>query len=1662
MKLKLSNKLDLRRDIFGGLMKIIFLLLTVTLSIQTYAHEKGKKNDHHNTRHHKINLDLSLIPYFKQDQKKCETPCTVTFDASKSKAIGKSKIKYFHFDFGDGEKITSRDPVVTHTYLTSPSGRKKYFKISLQLENDKGRLSLTKSSKVKVASSGVDSNLPPISDFSYLPNVPDVNEIILLKSLSSDDTGISSYEWFISDGRSFNGQTVGVHFTAPGVYTVIHRVTDLQGLISESMLQITVKSAMKYFKDGLIKQLEGLDINKFNPIDLQVRMTLNESLIKMSEELFITINDSSLPIENIIFEGNTLLFNLKAKEGRNSVEVSGIGIDGHLTSDAFEFYSGSKNVNFRTLNSAENGTLKVYPFEESSFKQEFKTQNGYIVLENVPKENIVFESVSNFGSAVRVLHRIESDIDIEMIPFSPLSHIDNNDFATGLDGWEVQGGIPERSYKVSQGQEVYEDFDLSVSTDETNHVIIQRSFNSNVSNNFITVEYNYVSLMDDEYLVATLFNKTTGLLKTEFMSGKHQKYDLRNVSPHSYLISVFSNNPTDIIHFTLERVPAEQISLSPMLNRSMISPLNTTSRQGGVEIVKTDTRRRFSFEAYTRTFDRLNGVYQVDRKLFDGNMEYISVGPHNTSAKYTTPILNEYSIHLDVHGIEGDTKLLITQPTSNVVATSLAQVSESVGNIRTNNVPITLKQFSFDYSEIAAFNNHSELILRLEITDVEGKVHSEVLSRRLKPLTDYNATRVYGIRDPQMGGEFWAQAHTVKALDKIFSIKSDFRGFAINDISMLHSGYFSGHPSGHLNGDKVDYYTDHMSSTNEANQLVLSSRAIEDISYLLKRSNSWPHIKSIFLTFKKLGILSKENKIIRGRCTADNRLYKDVFINKDHHVTHGHLNFKDNLTPPISIQSFGNFRPFFKQTLTSPRTFKFKVPLDVNFDMTFIWEIRFEGNLIEVIDELTPIHLPGNVVGASGALLERSPGQHSITYTFPDAGYKYEVNLVAVRSIDQESRCLEQTISLYPSFSVNQEDSEIESLDLYCDNEWQTFRGRDFVDPISQGKKLLGAVVSDLVEFNAGRFYVANDEASFCGKSVIKDNFPDFSGCPSGQSNELCASIVIKGPVDSYQSTLDATEGKILIAGDGRLNGAPAIPQSIPNRYFPEEEEATIDNSYIKAKNGESIIIERSEIDNSKIEGSAIIQYSIVGKNSQIKDRVLIQKSIVENSEIMDTSKILGAYVLALEGSFEKPQILISGNSEISGLLSTLSKVVISNSRVTADSSISGAGKFIDSYLEGFIIADDVDPNVFDSVRVATIDNSFLLKDCILAGRVHLLNESIAGNHSSYPSSKNCNLLENVTVKDGAWVGNGSIVFGSPVIEGDRVLLINASVADEASINSKIGGTLEAMLINEGGIYQNAKVFGTPQLIKSGAGKDAVIQDNIVMINSGAYSSTIRENAYLEDSVFGSYYDSSNNLIEGNAKLINSNVFGSNNTIRDNSLIVNSSIYGESSMSGEAQLSHVRIMHQTIDAGLVSLSGTASAQSCDFLRAGSYSLGDFVPDENGYCTTSGIVIPLAQRAISSTTDDQSISDIFDRSITKSAELKNNIGERKKKLLSGLLSNHRKTKRKSLRIAYQGLASSLNDKMNESIKRDAFRRINSVDLKKIKFEKEQMKNKYQKK
>lgn len=175
-------------------------------------------------------------------------------------------------------------------------------------------------------------------------------------------------------------------------------------------------------------------------------------------------------------------------------------------------------------------------------------------------------------------------------------------------------------------------------------------------------------------------------------------------------------------------------------------------------------------------------------------------------------------------------------------------------------------------------------------------------------------------------------------------------------------------------------------------------------------------------------------------------------------------------------------------------------------------------------------------------------------------------------------------------------------------------------------------------------------------------------------------------------------------------------------------------------------------------------------------------------------------------------------------------------------------------------------------------------------------------------------------------------------------------------------------------------------------------------------------------------------------------------------------------MSDEAYLSNVIVTRPNLNPGTnpgyLSLYGTVSAQDCEFNFAGSFSTGYFSLGESGYCTHSGIVVPLVNRELSSISYDnnvdQNITYASTPSKSKLTNFKRDMGERKKKLLAKMANNQKETKRKSLKNAYRALASSLDYKMEETTRSNTFRSTKSVNLKKIQLEKEQIKNKYRKK
>lgn len=113
-------------------MKLIFCLIVLSLSILSFARNnnhlqreyKPQKHSYVSKGHWKHHFFKRPIAHLSIDKRKCKSPCSVTFDARKSKAFKGRMIKKYHFNFGDGGSLVTDNPVVTHTYHGNPRKHK--------------------------------------------------------------------------------------------------------------------------------------------------------------------------------------------------------------------------------------------------------------------------------------------------------------------------------------------------------------------------------------------------------------------------------------------------------------------------------------------------------------------------------------------------------------------------------------------------------------------------------------------------------------------------------------------------------------------------------------------------------------------------------------------------------------------------------------------------------------------------------------------------------------------------------------------------------------------------------------------------------------------------------------------------------------------------------------------------------------------------------------------------------------------------------------------------------------------------------------------------------------------------------------------------------------------------------------------------------------------------------------------------------------------------------------------------------------------------------------------------------------------------------------------------------------------------------------------------
>jgi len=173
-----------------------------------------------------FNWTYRPIPLFTYTPETPRLGDTIVFNASQSYDPDGNITSYI-WDFGDSE--TAEGVIVNHTY----EGYGIY-NVTLKVIDDKDAYGL-KTLSIKIPA-------PPVAQYNYTPSTVLEGEPILFNALSSYDPDgeIIGYCWDFGDGTSSMEPVVNHTFMEPGVYNVSLTVTDIDGLSSSIVYEITV------------------------------------------------------------------------------------------------------------------------------------------------------------------------------------------------------------------------------------------------------------------------------------------------------------------------------------------------------------------------------------------------------------------------------------------------------------------------------------------------------------------------------------------------------------------------------------------------------------------------------------------------------------------------------------------------------------------------------------------------------------------------------------------------------------------------------------------------------------------------------------------------------------------------------------------------------------------------------------------------------------------------------------------------------------------------------------------------------------------------------------------------------------------------------------------------------------------------------------------------------------------------------------------------------------------------------------------------------------------------------------------------------------------------------------------------------------------------------
>jgi PKD repeat protein len=176
---------------------------------------------HSTTKQVVVTANTAPIAQFTTTQ----TGLTVNVDATQSR--DELRIASYSWNWGDGT-ASNTGLTQTHTYLVGGN-----YMITLTVTDPEGLVG-TSTQTINVS----PPNLAPIARYNFTTSGLSIS---VDGRSSSDDNGITSYQWNWGDNTEFGIRSTGTHdYAVAGTYTVVLTVGDAQSVMNSTSQQITV------------------------------------------------------------------------------------------------------------------------------------------------------------------------------------------------------------------------------------------------------------------------------------------------------------------------------------------------------------------------------------------------------------------------------------------------------------------------------------------------------------------------------------------------------------------------------------------------------------------------------------------------------------------------------------------------------------------------------------------------------------------------------------------------------------------------------------------------------------------------------------------------------------------------------------------------------------------------------------------------------------------------------------------------------------------------------------------------------------------------------------------------------------------------------------------------------------------------------------------------------------------------------------------------------------------------------------------------------------------------------------------------------------------------------------------------------------------------------